>query len=360
MSLPPHFPQRLKSARLIKGYSLRELAARMGGKVSANALSRYENGVMEPSTENFVLLAKALGMSTSFFSRTPMELEAVEFRKLAKLPAKRQQQIVEQASDFLARYVELEHLLGIDTTFQLTTGYPYTVNGEADVEAFATKLRTDWQLGTDPIPKVVELLEEKGIKVHQISVNLSFDGMAAKTEANGKSHYVVVLNTYDRQSVRVRFTALHELAHILLDLSGITDERTKEDLCHYAAGALLLPASSLIKLLGPKRRSIHIRELVDIKEQYGISLSAILYRAQSAGIITAAYRNNQLKYFSMQGWRSNREPGAYCVEERSNRMLRLLLRGIQENILSETKGANLYGMTAAAFDDFLDSEAGIE
>ena len=357
MPLPANFPQRLKSARLIKGYSMRELSAKLGGKLSANALSRYEKGIMEPTSANFIALCKALGVSTSFFSRQPMELEAVEFRKLSNLPAKRQKQIIEQASDFLSRYVELETLLAVESTFRLPEGYPYPVNGKEDVEAFTKKLRSDWNLGYDPIPKVVELLESKEIKVHQISTEARFDGMAAKTQAGGNTHYIIVLNTFDRQPVRVRFTALHELAHILMDLSSITDEQTKERLCHYAAGAILLPQNSLVDLLGAKRRSINIRELIDIKEQYGIALSAILYRAQSAGIITEAYRNNQMKYFSMRGWRSAKEPGSYCVPEKSNRMQRLVLRGIEEGIISETKGANLFGMTTARFDDWLDKES---
>ena len=43
---------------------------------------------------------------------------------------------------------------------------------------------------------------------------------------------------------RIRFTLLHELAHLLLEFGDVT-ERKKETLCHQFAGAMLLPEETI-------------------------------------------------------------------------------------------------------------------
>jgi len=40
-------------------------------------------------------------------------------------------------------------------------------------------LRKEWDLGYDPIPDVVEMLEDKGYKVVEIDAPNSFDGLKA-------------------------------------------------------------------------------------------------------------------------------------------------------------------------------------
>jgi hypothetical protein len=42
-------------------------------------------------------------------------------------------------------------------------------------------LRKEWDLGYDPIPDVVEMLEDKGYKVVEIEAPNSFDGLKADT-----------------------------------------------------------------------------------------------------------------------------------------------------------------------------------
>jgi len=52
------FGDRLKLARKRAGLSLRDLAARIGSDVSAQAISKYESGKMLPSSSVLVSLAK--------------------------------------------------------------------------------------------------------------------------------------------------------------------------------------------------------------------------------------------------------------------------------------------------------------
>ena len=49
------FAQRLINARRIRGISQRELCARLEGRISSNAIAKYETGKMLPSSQNLIL-----------------------------------------------------------------------------------------------------------------------------------------------------------------------------------------------------------------------------------------------------------------------------------------------------------------
>ena len=48
-----------------------------------------------------------------------------------------------------------------------------------DVEKYALELRTVWELGLHPIVNVIEILEDKRIKVFEIEAPDSFDDLSA-------------------------------------------------------------------------------------------------------------------------------------------------------------------------------------
>ena len=58
------FPQRLKAARDLRGYSQEQLAERSG--LQASAISHFETGNRKPSFDNLKRLADALGVSTDY------------------------------------------------------------------------------------------------------------------------------------------------------------------------------------------------------------------------------------------------------------------------------------------------------
>ena len=84
------------------------------------------------------------------------------------------------------------------------------ISSDEDAENAAKELRNQWNLGYDPIPDVVEMLEDKGYKVIEVDTSKDFDGMKAETD--GKK-VIVLRKDYNGDVVRKRFTALHELAH---------------------------------------------------------------------------------------------------------------------------------------------------
>ena len=61
-----NFPERLRSARKAKGWSLQELASQVGN-ISKQALGKYEQGLMKPESDTLFALTQALGLNPSYF-----------------------------------------------------------------------------------------------------------------------------------------------------------------------------------------------------------------------------------------------------------------------------------------------------
>jgi len=112
------FAQRLKSARILNGFSMQNLVETLDNKLSRQSLYRYEKGEILPDIEKIHWLSKALKVSPDYFFRnTKIELDKIEFRKLSKTKIKEIQNIKEKTKDYLSRYLELEEILGISYNF---------------------------------------------------------------------------------------------------------------------------------------------------------------------------------------------------------------------------------------------------
>lgn len=342
-----NFSERLKSARVMKGYSLQDLADSMNGEISKQALNKYEQGLMKPETELLLKLCKALDVRPDYFVReTSINLENVEFRKLKKLTVKESARIREKVVDILERYFELEDLLGIDKKF-VNPIAGIEINSYADVQHAAETIRSKWKLGEDPLNNVIELLEDNNIKVIEIESGDEFVGLASW---EGIKTPVVVVNS-TLPTDRKRFTVLHELGHILMKLDHLP-EKERENHCHSFAGAMLIPKDALLRELGHSRKQIYLNELVLLKEQFGASIQAIVFRAMHLGIVTESYLKNFMVFFSMKGYKKN-EPGRYMGQERSNRFKQLIFRAVAEEIISTSKAAALDNKKLAEFRDEL-------
>jgi Zn-dependent peptidase ImmA (M78 family)/transcriptional regulator with XRE-family HTH domain len=329
----PNFGGRLRSARKMAGLSLQELADRMDKPVSRQAISKYEQGKMQPDSNALLSIAVVLGVRPDYFFREPAQLSAIEFRKHARLTEKERARIEAKALDMLERYRELESCLGLDSSFV----HPFSgavLASFDDAGNYAEKLRKAWNLGIDPIPDVVEMLESYHVRVIMIDAPEGFDGLAAWS-----GDIPVIVFNKNRDVVRRRFTALHELAHLLFRCEAETP-RENEKLAHTFAGAFLFPKESFLRTFGEKRTHFTERELLDMKEYFGISVGAIMARARSLDVISEfTYRNFCI------AWSKKRidEPGEYRSKEEPARFRQLLDRAASEEIITMSKAAELAG-----------------
>jgi Zn-dependent peptidase ImmA (M78 family) len=348
--------QRLRVARAASGFSLRELEAKVDNLVSAQALSKYEHDEMMPGSEVLIALARALGVSEDYLlSEQQLALEGVEFRKKAEMTEKEEAQVQARVLHLFERYLAVEELLGLSIYWDKPREAPYpVVQSEIEADRAARALRENWGLGLDPIPKLVELLEERGIKVLSLDAE-KVDGITAQVRREkGASLPVIVINCND-WSERKRFNLAHELGHMVMDVGPAVDA---EKAAHRFASAFLMPAEALWNEVGRHRTSISLAELVRLKELFGTSLQAITYRCKDLGIISSAVFSELFETFKARGWRSPpfKEPGALPPErEEPTRLERLCYRAVAEGALSEAKTAELLGISVRTLNKRLES-----
>jgi Zn-dependent peptidase ImmA (M78 family) len=145
----------------------------------------------------------------------------------------------------------------------------------------------------------------------------------------------------DRPNDRIRFTLLHELAHVLGRRRGQRAPGHNEKACHAFASEFLLPEEVLRGELSDRvRRSIAIPELLQLKEKFGISMQAILFRANAAGLLADSGYRAMLREFGARGWRKD-EPGSMPGIEKPLRFERMLFRAVAEDAISMSKAASL-------------------
>lgn len=342
-----NFAERLKAARLMNGFSMQELADRSNGEFSKQAVGRYEKDLMKPSSESLQSLCSALGLKADYFARTTsVSLGKPSYRKLQKLSVKKQEIIKQKTIDYLERYIEIEEILNVHGSLNNPIKN-LEITDKKKIEEAAREVRDKWELGNDALLNITETIEENSIKVFELDIDKSFSGMSAETESKER---VIVLNNNEEITVeRKRFTALHELGHQLMSIDREAfSEKEEESFCHYFAGAMLMPEETMYRELGRKRSKISFKEMIILKEQYGISMAALLYRAKDLDIITSNFFKQQMIIFGKLGFRKA-EPGTFCGQEVSKRFLQLLLRAVSEDVITTSKAASLFNVKTAEF-----------
>ncbi len=342
---------RIRRARLLRGLSL-EAVAQSLGDISKQALSKFEKGGPPPNSTRLLQLAKALSVKPEYFLRPDgVQLASLEFRKLARMPQKRQDQVREQMHDHLERYVSLERCFVPDGEVQVVPQPPrvLVVNSPDEAEEAAEQLRVQWAIGGDAIAHLTELLEEHGIKVALLDDHDGFDGACAAT--HDETHVLIALNR-NRPGERVRFTAAHELGHWVMALPDDMPESDKESCCHRFAGAFMYPRQRVLAEFGAHRRSrVLAIELLNAKRRYGVSMAVALRRLKDLRLITDAGYKGMCIEFNRNGWRSN-EPEPLLAET-PRRFESLAYRALAEDLISTARAAELLQRAMAELDPSL-------
>jgi Zn-dependent peptidase ImmA (M78 family)/DNA-binding XRE family transcriptional regulator len=343
-----NFANRLIAARKMAGMSLQNLADKLGNVVTKQSLSKYEQGKMKPDSELVISLSNILNVPVNYFYTEPaiaIDFSKIGFRKYStKLSPADEESVIERAKEVFERYFELENILNLGDENQYFE-YGKVVSTPEDAENAAVELRKKWDLGYDPIPNVVEMLEDKGYKVVEIESHKAFDGF--KADVGGQKVIVLRKTLPDDDIVRKRFTALHELAHHALRFPEDLSDKEEEKLCHTFASALLYPAEMAKKEMQKDRFHFYQNELQIIKERWGISFTATFSRALQLGIINeSVYKRFNIGYKTRKYHEPNNEPGRYPGKERPVRMERLVYVGLAKEVLSINEAAYFAGISS--------------
>lgn len=333
------FGKRLRQFRVARGLTLDALAAATGGIVTKQAISKYEQDRAQPSPLVLNRLAMALGVKAAALWREPaVQIEFVAYRKRSSL-ALREREVIEGAVGLqLEERVSLEGLLGQSNGYALPVQSILADTPEA-AERAADALRQTWELGLDPIARVVDVLEDRHCHVIELDTRDGFDGVSAV--ARDEEGHVVAGAVVTRRGVpgdRQRLNVCHELGHLVLKAPEDVDT---EKLAFRFGAAFLAPAATLRREIGAKRAWLDLGELLLLKRTFGMSLQALLYRLKDLAIISDAHYQQWCVRVSQQGWRKD-EP-APLPPERPQWLERNVRRAVAEGLLTTEDGRRLLG-----------------
>lgn len=348
--------QRLKVARLASGLSLRDLSEKIRNLVTPQAIGKYERNEDMPGSKVLLALSAALSVSPEYLMGDQMlVLEDMEFRRKSDLGRRAESHLEARVLDRLEKYLTVEEMLALPSvSWDQPRETPYPVATIADADHAAQRLRMAWGLGRDPIPNLVELLEERGIKIHVEALDPDIDGLLARVRrADGPAIPVIIVNG-TQWGERQRFTLAHELAHLVLE---VANPKEAEKAAHRFAGAFLMPAETIWSEIGKHRTSISVAELLSLKHLFGASLQAITYRLRDLGVLSELVFKDLFELFKERGWRTPpyEEPDAINGGEKPQRFSRLCYRALSEGVISEAKTAELLGTSVHALSQQLDN-----
>lgn len=326
----------LKRARLNRGWSMEELAEQVG--CSKQTISNYENGNRNPDSQTLLKIGDIMDLDFEYFFKKPdisFSLNSINYREGSFLSSNEKKLVEEKSQEAISSYLELEVLTKEEIAFNNPLE-DLVVKNRYDAEKAAKQLRKKWKLGNGPISNISNFLEKKGVRVIRLDFGFNFnhEGLSGWVEENEIP--VIVLNIRSQDITRVRFTMLHELGHLLLEIPSEIDIENIERICDSFASAVLLPSEILIEEFGRNRRAISIAELRRIKALYGISITAIMVRARFANLIDIdAYQKWKLSDYSGQDF------GLFVGIEEPQKFNQMLFRALAERKIGLDKAASL-------------------
>lgn len=352
------FSERLQNARKMRGLSISELAKRLNGIVSSTAIEKYEKAIMFPQSGSIIIaLAQVLQVPVGDLLRpitTKIDIEQFEFRKKSKLGKKAQDSILFAIKSRIEKYFDIEQITNITSDYTLGKSNSIIEN-ESDARLAAMYVRNVWNLGTAPIASPILLLEDHGALVIEVREDPNlFDGTSCTI--NGKPIIVINGNNKDDSNPdeeRRRITNFHEFGHQYLRFPKDMDDKMKEELCNVFANEMLMPSEVFKRVIGEYRDVIYVKEMKNLQQEYGISVRALMMKAKQLGIITGNY----YKWFCIK---LNKNLELKDIVDRNStpqthtsRFEQLVLKSLAQAVITESKAAELLGMTVSQLNNEL-------
>ncbi len=351
------FGKKIKELRLKKGFSIQALADLVG--VSKPAIQQYEDDTINPSNKVLKKISEVFGVGVwHFFSGKQKKLSLIDFRDGYTLLNEEVEKniILDEVKNYAQKYIELITIMNEKVSFENPIE-DIQIRNFSDVEKAAKKLRKKWRIGDSPIDDVTSLLESKGFIIITLERPTNSQGVCGYIEDEGGNIPVIIVNTFqDKEVTRKRFTIIHELGHFVLIFHEELGKELREQMCNYFASAMLLVEDALISYIGKDRTSLSLKELIYLKETYGISIQAIIYRAKNVGLITEATKWKWLDIYN-SWYDSKKDFGAYeKSEEKPRRFEGLISKAIAEKRISREKAVELTGIPLDQLDEIYNNK----
>ncbi|MFF0637806.1 helix-turn-helix domain-containing protein [Nocardia sp. NPDC004151] len=279
---------RLTQARQLAGLTKAAVAEQVG--VSGAAVSQWESQTSPPRPDHLVRLAEVLDVPVEFFAGgrpfARLDGSAAHFRSLRSTRASQRAKAVA----FVEQVWELTYALEKYVQFppvDLPGFLPDDTTRLPDTPAAAARaLRLHWRLGIGPIPHLIRTMERHGI----VATMVPFAGADTPTInafSTSRMPRPLIVLTPDRSSDVYwhRFTAAHELGHLVLHRDAAPGDAEQEREADAFAAEFLTPAEQIHEHL-PNR--FDVKALEQISQEWGVSLKSLVYRCRELGTISDA------------------------------------------------------------------------
>jgi len=374
-------PEIIKWARERSGLSLDEAAKKLNLKSSkqsgASILSDYESGQKEPTSKKVGEIAKLYHrpLLTFYLSKPPViQKKGEDYRTIPdSIPLEANGNVDAIVRDIFVRQSIVSEAL-IDSDDAENKDFVGCFKDMPDVtdavayiyKRFNISISEFRRQGTahDAMGYLRKQVEKEGVFIllignlgsHHSSVSTSyFRGFAIAD----KIAPFIVINDNDSKSAW-SFTLLHELTHVLIGESGISNNSIShkiEKYCNDVASNILLTQDDLstVKIDDPSNFDELSAVLKERASFYNVSPSLIAYRLLRDGRISIDKWEKMSSHFK-ELWLKSKEKnpddkkssGTYYVTKRhktGGALLRVVKNSILEGVITETKAGKVLGVS---------------
>lgn len=296
-------PEQLSILRHLHRMTTTELGDRVG--LSHNQIARYERGLSLPKAEVVDALAIVLQVDPRFFFEPPSEV-VHEWQCHFRTPKGTTERVKKSFAAAATLFGAIWHHVRAQIAVYEYDLPHFPATTDAEVEAAAIATREHWGVSRSaPLEQVGRLIERAGVVITHLGTDPTgtVDGFSRYGDPVEGVSLIVLSDTKGSPS-RWRFSVAHELGHGVLahgEEHAPLEHDEKERQANRFAGAFLMPAD------GFSREFLHanssISALLALKERWGVSLQAMVYRAHQLGLINLAEYRERFRQISRRGWR---------------------------------------------------------
>lgn len=289
--------QRLHGLRLLNGMGQAEFAALLG--VGQSQLSQIERGTRALTYRHQLAARMYFKLPADYFEKDPIQYSP------AQLNFRRKKLTSKSASMAALTFGHIEESFKDreNQTSTLEARATPTRRSLKEIEALAAETRS--LIGIKPdtaVHNVTRCMEHIGIVVTELANPLlpvgKIDGISSPLRT--QSAFVTTLSR-GVPGDRYRFSAAHELGHIMLHTNDNTKPmEVKEKEADDFASAFLLPKNHLMDELSP---TLTLNGYGRLKAKWAVSMQSIIRRARDLGVIDEGRYRSLFVQLSSRGWR---------------------------------------------------------
>lgn len=317
-------PKLLEWARESAGYALPDAARKL--KVETDRLALWESNSETLTLSKLKAMAAVYKRPLSVFYLPEPPKDFMVMRDFRRLPSTKLRGFSPELS-FEIRSAHQRRRLALELMEELEEKPPHfglRASLKDDAEVVGTRLRralgvsredqAAWQrnpAGYTAFNTWRRKIEAYGVLVFQ-ATRLAPDEVSGFAIAEAPLP-VIVITQVDTPPVRRTFSLLHEFAHLMLRMSGVSEldvdaarppeEQRVEVFCNRVAAAALMPRSEFmgeeaIKTNGPQASEWDDAVILELAHKYGVSREAIVRRLLTFGLTTPAYYQQKREQYA--------------------------------------------------------------